>query len=129
LLFHSFHIFFPDFQLFQPEHHWKDLISRNAHLVHQSLYRIYIVLHDPLYLKAARPLKLDSINLDRNTPRCTVFISIMSNLNLERLHVLMINEQYISFCLENIIHISGEIYTKFSWEIYIIWTILNYNTV
>jgi hypothetical protein len=28
------------FQLFRPEYHWRDLISRNAHLVHQNWYRI-----------------------------------------------------------------------------------------
>jgi hypothetical protein len=27
---------FLDFQLFRPEHYWRDLISRNAHLVHQN---------------------------------------------------------------------------------------------
>jgi hypothetical protein len=39
-LFYSFHIFFLDFQLFRTEHHCRDLISRNAHLVHQYWYRI-----------------------------------------------------------------------------------------
>jgi hypothetical protein len=28
------------FPAFKPEHHWRDLISRNAHLVHQNCYRI-----------------------------------------------------------------------------------------
>jgi hypothetical protein len=32
--------FFPDFQLFRPEHHWRDLSSRNAHLEHQNCSRI-----------------------------------------------------------------------------------------
>jgi hypothetical protein len=32
--------FFSDFQLFRPEYHWRDLSSRNAHLVHQNWYRI-----------------------------------------------------------------------------------------
>jgi hypothetical protein len=36
----NFHSFFPDFQLCRPEYHWKDLSSRNAHLVHQNWYRI-----------------------------------------------------------------------------------------
>jgi hypothetical protein len=39
-----FHIF-SDFQLFRPEHHWRDLSSRNAHLVHQNWWRIYFTLH------------------------------------------------------------------------------------
>jgi hypothetical protein len=39
--FKLFTFFFPlDFQLFRPEHHWRDLSSRNAHLVHQNWYRI-----------------------------------------------------------------------------------------
>jgi hypothetical protein len=38
-LFYSFHNFL-DFQLFRPKYHWRDLISRNAHLVHQNWYRI-----------------------------------------------------------------------------------------
>jgi hypothetical protein len=32
-----------DFQLFQPEYHRRDIICRNAHLVHQHLY--HIILH------------------------------------------------------------------------------------
>jgi hypothetical protein len=32
----QFSHFFPDFQPFRPEHHWRDLSSRNAHLVHQK---------------------------------------------------------------------------------------------
>jgi hypothetical protein len=32
--------FSSDFQLFRPEYHWRDLSSRNAHLVHQNWYRI-----------------------------------------------------------------------------------------
>jgi hypothetical protein len=32
--------FFSHFQLFRPEYHWRDLSSRNAHLVHQNWYRI-----------------------------------------------------------------------------------------
>jgi hypothetical protein len=32
----SFHFFSPDFQRFRTEHHWRDLISRNANLVHQN---------------------------------------------------------------------------------------------
>jgi hypothetical protein len=32
--------FLPDFQLFRPQYHWRDLISRNVHLVHQNWYRI-----------------------------------------------------------------------------------------
>jgi hypothetical protein len=33
----QFSYFFPsDFQLFWPEYHWRDLSSRNAHLVHQN---------------------------------------------------------------------------------------------
>jgi hypothetical protein len=45
-LFSAFNIFhnFLDFQLFRPEYHWKDLISRNAHLVHQNWYRISCTL-------------------------------------------------------------------------------------
>jgi hypothetical protein len=35
-----FTIFVSDFQLFRPEYHWRDLSSRNAHLVHQNWYRI-----------------------------------------------------------------------------------------
>jgi hypothetical protein len=35
-----FRYFFSDFQLFQSEHHLRDFISRNAHLVHQNWYRI-----------------------------------------------------------------------------------------
>jgi hypothetical protein len=31
---------FSDFQLFRPEYHWRDLISRNAHLLHQNWYCI-----------------------------------------------------------------------------------------
>jgi hypothetical protein len=34
-----FIFFFSDFQLFRPEYHWRDLSSRNAHLVHQNWYR------------------------------------------------------------------------------------------
>jgi hypothetical protein len=40
--------FFSGFPTFRLEHHWRDLISRNAHLVHQNWYRIsftfYILL-------------------------------------------------------------------------------------
>jgi hypothetical protein len=36
----QFSIFSPDFQHFQPEYHWWDLSSRNAHLVHQNWYGI-----------------------------------------------------------------------------------------
>jgi hypothetical protein len=39
-LLYSFHNFFSDFQLFWPEYHWRDLSSRNAHLVHQNWYRM-----------------------------------------------------------------------------------------
>jgi hypothetical protein len=38
-LFYSFHTFW-DFQVFQPEYHWRDLISRNVHVVHQNWYPI-----------------------------------------------------------------------------------------
>jgi hypothetical protein len=31
-----FTFFPPDFQLFRPKYHWRDLSSRNAHLVHQN---------------------------------------------------------------------------------------------
>jgi hypothetical protein len=31
---------FSDFQIFRPGYHWRDLISRNAHLVLQDWYRI-----------------------------------------------------------------------------------------
>jgi hypothetical protein len=31
---------FSRFQFFRPEHHWRDFIGRNAHLVHQNWYRI-----------------------------------------------------------------------------------------
>jgi hypothetical protein len=43
-LLYSFHNF-SHFQLFWPEYHWRDLSSRNAHLVHQNRYRIsfYII--------------------------------------------------------------------------------------
>jgi hypothetical protein len=34
------HFFFSDFHLFRPEYHWRELISRNAHLVHQNWHRI-----------------------------------------------------------------------------------------
>jgi hypothetical protein len=55
--FNSFFFFFTiysDFQL-QPEHHWRDFISRNAHTVHQNWYRIsftlmYIVLNEIQYM-------------------------------------------------------------------------------
>jgi hypothetical protein len=36
----QFSFFFSDFQLFRPEYHWRDLSSRNAHLVHQKWYHI-----------------------------------------------------------------------------------------
>jgi hypothetical protein len=36
----QFSHFFSDFQLFRPEHHWRDLSSQNAHLVHQNCLRI-----------------------------------------------------------------------------------------
>jgi hypothetical protein len=32
----QFSLLFSDFQLFRPEHHWRNLSSRNAHLVHQN---------------------------------------------------------------------------------------------
>jgi hypothetical protein len=35
-LFQFSHFFFLDFQHFRPEHHWRNLSSRNAHLVHQN---------------------------------------------------------------------------------------------
>jgi hypothetical protein len=48
-LFYSFHNF-SDFQIFRPEYHWRDLISRNAHLVHQNWYRIsFICKHFHVY--------------------------------------------------------------------------------
>jgi hypothetical protein len=31
-------------QFIRPEHHWRDLICRNAHLVHQNWYRISFAL-------------------------------------------------------------------------------------
>jgi hypothetical protein len=36
LLQFSHLFFFSDFQLFRPEHHWRDWSSRNSHLVHQN---------------------------------------------------------------------------------------------
>ena len=39
-LFTLFTGFFFDFQLFRFKYHWRDFISRNAHLVHQNWYRI-----------------------------------------------------------------------------------------
>jgi hypothetical protein len=36
----DFHKKIPTFPLFRPEYHCRDLGSRNAHLVHQNLYRI-----------------------------------------------------------------------------------------
>jgi hypothetical protein len=41
-LFYSFHNF-SDFLHFRSEYHWRDLISRNAHLVHQNWYRISFI--------------------------------------------------------------------------------------
>jgi hypothetical protein len=38
-LFQFSHLFFGN-QLFRPEHHWRDLSSQNAHLVHQNCQRI-----------------------------------------------------------------------------------------
>jgi hypothetical protein len=35
---------FSVFQLFWPEHHWRDFSSRNAHLVHQNWYRVSFTL-------------------------------------------------------------------------------------
>jgi hypothetical protein len=55
-----FHIFFSDFQPFRPEHHWRDLICRNAYLVHQNWYRIRFAFqktHDwllPLHMSFCR---------------------------------------------------------------------------
>jgi hypothetical protein len=38
---HSFYdIFFTDVQPLRPEHHWRDLICQNTHLVHQNWYLI-----------------------------------------------------------------------------------------
>jgi hypothetical protein len=46
----EFSLFFPDFQLFRPKYHWRDLSSRNAHLVHQNWYRIsFTSPNDNLY--------------------------------------------------------------------------------
>jgi hypothetical protein len=39
LFLYTFHNSFRDFQLFRPEYHWRDLSSRNPHLVHQNWYR------------------------------------------------------------------------------------------
>jgi hypothetical protein len=44
-LFYSFYTLFSDFQLFWHEYHWRDLVSRNAHLVHQNWYRISFHFH------------------------------------------------------------------------------------
>jgi hypothetical protein len=38
------HFFLSDFQFFRPEYHWRDLISPNAHLVHQNWYRVSFTL-------------------------------------------------------------------------------------
>ena len=38
--FTVFAIYFSAFQLFRPEYHWRDLTSRNEHLVHQDWCRI-----------------------------------------------------------------------------------------
>jgi hypothetical protein len=38
-------IYDSDFQLFRPDRHWRDLISRNAHLVHQNWHRMSFTLH------------------------------------------------------------------------------------
>jgi hypothetical protein len=41
---HSFHNFFSRISnFFRPEYHWRDLSSRNAHLVHQDWYRISFI--------------------------------------------------------------------------------------
>jgi hypothetical protein len=34
---------FSDFKLYWPEHHWRDFISRNGHLMHQNWYRISFI--------------------------------------------------------------------------------------
>jgi hypothetical protein len=37
---------------FRPEYHWRDLISRNAHLVHQNWYRISFIFKTWLIWKS-----------------------------------------------------------------------------
>jgi hypothetical protein len=46
------------FQLFRPEYYWRDLSSRNAHLLHQNWYRISFTL------KKRRPQELQQLPMD-----------------------------------------------------------------
>jgi hypothetical protein len=48
----SFHIFSLNYQLFRPEHHWRDLSSRNVHLVHQNCSRISFTSMALCFLKS-----------------------------------------------------------------------------
>jgi hypothetical protein len=41
----QFSHFFRVSNFFRPEYHWRDLISRNVHLVHQNWYRISFTLY------------------------------------------------------------------------------------
>jgi hypothetical protein len=48
--------FFSRFPTFRPEHHWRDLIRRNAHLVYQNWYRISFTSYLRFLLRSVLPL-------------------------------------------------------------------------
>jgi hypothetical protein len=72
-----FTIFLSDFQLFQPEYHWRDLSSRNAHLVHQNWYRISFTFLMIFCLMMERKLCMSRCNLTEI--RCHIWTKLMLN--------------------------------------------------
>jgi hypothetical protein len=61
--------------LFRPKHHWRDFISRNAHLVYQTRY------HKNIWLRPfTLPLLMINQNLDFLTSLTTVSLTKMGNI-------------------------------------------------
>jgi hypothetical protein len=55
-----------DFILFRSDHHWRDFISRNAHLVHQNGYRVSFTLKEVWtfrYLSTNTKIRLFNTNV------------------------------------------------------------------
>jgi hypothetical protein len=84
----QFSHFFPTFQLFRSEHHWGDLVTWNAHLVHQYLYHISFTSIGWCYFYFKQGL-----NILVNMQLHIYFFSYKSKLQFLLLHVLEFERQ------------------------------------
>jgi hypothetical protein len=100
---------FSDFQLFRPDHHWRDLISRNAHLVHQNWYCIgfTLLLNEPV-----TPYRITQTDVERKSP----LVSVGNPLMLSEL--LRSVKKYKVFKTDNhyIITVKMQILYKAMWK-------------